>query len=115
MKYPVITALTACLVFLSYAPVISSQPQETEDKSTEEEEDYAPQSPRASLKARRKYQSPSNRPPHDANLDTSTVHIQGLGGASNSPIGLPDGHCLHTSRFILFNMWASFFPSLWKS
>ncbi|KAF8815311.1 hypothetical protein BYT27DRAFT_7195656, partial [Phlegmacium glaucopus] len=60
---------------------------EAGDKSTEEEESYAPQPPRASPKAKRKYQCLSSRPPHD--MDTSTAHIQGLGSASNSAIGLP--------------------------
>ncbi|KAF8808622.1 hypothetical protein BYT27DRAFT_7255266 [Phlegmacium glaucopus] len=62
--------------------------KETEDRSTEEE-DYAPQPPRASRKVNRKSQRWSDRVPHD--LDNSIAHIQGLGSASNSPlsIGLP--------------------------
>ncbi|KAF8815320.1 hypothetical protein BYT27DRAFT_7333990 [Phlegmacium glaucopus] len=69
---------------------ISRPTQETEEKSTEEEEDYAPQPLRASRKVKRKYQSQSDRAPHD--VDKSMAHIQGLGSASNSPIGLPGEH-----------------------
>ncbi|KAF8815315.1 hypothetical protein BYT27DRAFT_6703106 [Phlegmacium glaucopus] len=71
--------------------------KETEDRSTEEEENYAPQPPRASRKAKRKSQRPPYRVPHD--VDNSMAHIQGLGSASNSPIGLPGGHFPHHASY----------------
>ncbi|KAF8801372.1 hypothetical protein BYT27DRAFT_7245242 [Phlegmacium glaucopus] len=71
--------------------------KETEDRSTEEEEYYAPQPSRASRKAKRKSQRRSDRVTHD--VDNSMAHIQGLGSASNSPIGLPDGHFPHHASY----------------
>ncbi|KAF8801825.1 hypothetical protein BYT27DRAFT_7261724 [Phlegmacium glaucopus] len=71
--------------------------KETEDRSTEEEDDYAPQPPRANRKVKRRSQRPSDRVPHD--LDNSMAHIQGLSNASNSPIGLPGGHFPHHASY----------------
>ncbi|KAF8815317.1 hypothetical protein BYT27DRAFT_7333988 [Phlegmacium glaucopus] len=59
--------------------------KETEDRSTEEE-DYAPQPPKASRKTKCKSQIRLDRVPHDA--DNTIAHIQGHGSASNSPNGL---------------------------
>ncbi|KAF8801385.1 hypothetical protein BYT27DRAFT_7216176 [Phlegmacium glaucopus] len=71
--------------------------KETEDRSTEEEEYYGPQPSRASRKAKRKSQRRSDRVTHD--VDNSMAHIQGLGSASNSPIGLPGGHFPHHASY----------------
>ncbi|KAF8801370.1 hypothetical protein BYT27DRAFT_7341981 [Phlegmacium glaucopus] len=71
--------------------------KETEDRSTEEEEYYAPQPSRASRKAKRKSQRRSDRVTHD--VDNSMAHIQGPGSTPNSPIGLPDRHFPHHASY----------------
>ncbi|KAF8801822.1 hypothetical protein BYT27DRAFT_7215914 [Phlegmacium glaucopus] len=69
---------------------------ETEDRSTEEEEDCAPQPPRASPKVKRKSQRHSDRAPHD--VDNS--NNQGLGSASNSPPSMGSPTCTPDGYFI---------------
>ncbi|KAF8801386.1 hypothetical protein BYT27DRAFT_7198314 [Phlegmacium glaucopus] len=72
--------------------------KDTEDRSTEEEDDGAPQPPRVSRKVKRKSQRPSDRVPHD--LDNSIAHNQDLGSASNSPASMGLSICTPGGHFI---------------
>ncbi|KAF8801808.1 hypothetical protein BYT27DRAFT_7197803, partial [Phlegmacium glaucopus] len=80
--------------------------KETEDRSTEEEEDYAPQHPRGSPKVKRKSQRPSDRALHD--VDNSMPNIQGLGSAPNSPTSMGLPICTSGGYFFLYH--ASYCP-----